>query len=216
MPENQPEKIKGVLNKIVYRSPDNNYFIGKMLSEEDNRTITIVGHTLEVQPGEALTVYGKWVTNSKYGKQFEIESIEVLAPATESGIEKYLGSGLIKGIGPVMAKRVVAKFKLETLKILDTDTDRLSEIDGFAEKRIELVKNEWKKQKYVREIMIFMQNYGISNNYAIKIYNIYKNDSVNVLKSNPYRLIEDISGIGFKTADRIAEALGSKKILLSG
>src|SRR5665647_529232 len=110
MPENQPEKIKGVLNKIVYRSPDNNYFIGKMLSEEDNRTITIVGHTLEVQPGEALTVYGKWVTNSKYGKQFEIESIEVLAPATEAGIEKYLGSGLIKGIGPVMAKRVVAKF----------------------------------------------------------------------------------------------------------
>jgi len=211
MPENQPEKIKGVLNKIVYRSPDNNYFIGKMLSEEDNRTITIVGHTLEVQPGEALTVYGKWVTNSKYGKQFEIESIEVMAPATEAGIEKYLGSGLIKGIGPVMAKRVVAKFRLETLKILDTDTDRLSEIDGFAEKRIELVKNEWKKQKYVREIMIFMQNYGISNNYAIKIYNIYKNDSVNVLKSNPYRLIEDISGIGFKTADRIAESLGIEK-----
>ncbi len=211
MPENQPEKIKGVLNKIVYRSPDNNYFIGKMLSEEDNRTITIVGHALEVQPGEALTVYGKWVTNSKYGKQFEIESIEVLAPVTEAGIEKYLGSGLIKGIGPVMAKRVVAKFKLNTLKILDTDTERLSEIDGFAEKRIELVKNEWKKQKYVREIMIFMQNYGISNNYAIKIYNIYKNDSVNVLKSNPYRLIEDISGIGFKTADRIAESMGIEK-----
>ena len=211
MPENQPEKIKGVLNKIVYRSPDNNYFIGKMLSEEDNQTITVVGHALEVQPGEALTVYGKWVINSKYGKQFEIESIEVLAPATEAGIEKYLGSGLIKGIGPVMAKRVVAKFKLETLKILDTDTERLSEIDGFAEKRIELVKNEWKKQKYVREIMIFMQNYGISNNYAIKIYNIYKNDSVNVLKSNPYRLIEDISGIGFKTADRIAESLGIEK-----
>jgi exodeoxyribonuclease V alpha subunit len=211
MPENQPEIIKGVLNKIVYRSPDNNYFIGKMLSEEDNRTITIVGNALEVQPGEALTVYGKWVTNSKYGKQFEIESIEVLAPVTEAGIEKYLGSGLIKGIGPVMAKRVVAKFRLETLKILDTDTERLSEIDGFAEKRIELVKNEWKKQKYVREIMIFMQNYGISNNYAIKIYNIYKNDSVNVLKSNPYRLIEDISGIGFKTADRIAENLGIEK-----
>jgi exodeoxyribonuclease V alpha subunit len=211
MPENQPEKIKGVLNKIIYRSPDNNYFIGKMLSEEDNRTITIVGHTLEVQPGEALTVYGKWVTNSKYGKQFEIESIEILAPSTEAGIEKYLGSGLIKGIGPVMAKRVVAKFKLETLKILDNDAERLSEIDGFAEKRIELVKNEWKKQKYVREIMIFMQNYGISNNYAIKIYNIYKNESVNVLKSNPYRLIEDISGIGFKTADRIAENLGIEK-----
>jgi exodeoxyribonuclease V alpha subunit len=211
MPENQTEKIKGVLNKIVYRSPDNNYFIGKMLSEEDNRTITVVGHALEVQPGENLTVCGKWVFNNKYGKQFEIESIEVMAPATEAGIEKYLGSGLIKGIGPLMAKRVVAKFKLETLKILDTDTERLSEIDGFGEKRIELVKNEWKKQKYVREIMIFMQNYGISNNYAIKIYNIYKNDSVSVLKSNPYRLIEDISGIGFKTADRIAESLGIEK-----
>jgi exodeoxyribonuclease V alpha subunit len=211
MPGNQPEKIKGVLNKIVYRSPDNSYFIGKMLTEEDNRTITIVGHALEIQPGEALTVFGKWVTNSKYGRQFEIESIEILAPATEAGIEKYLGSGLIKGIGPVMAKRVVAKFRLETLKILDTDTERLCEIDGFGEKRIELIRNEWKKQKYVREIMIFMQNYGISNNYAIKIYNIYKNDSVNVLKSNPYRLIEDISGIGFKTADRIAESLGIEK-----
>ncbi len=211
MPENQPEKIKGVLNKIIYRSPDNNYFIGKMLSEEDNRTITVVGHAQDIQPGESLTVCGKWVFNNKYGKQFEIESIEVMAPATEAGIEKYLGSGLIKGIGPVMAKRVVAKFKLDTLKILDTDTERLNEIDGFGEKRIELVRNEWKKQKYVREIMIFMQDSGISNNYAVKIYNIYKNDSVSVLKSNPYRLIEDISGIGFKTADRIAERLGIQK-----
>ena len=211
MPENQPEKIKGILNKIVYRSPDNSYFIGKILSEVDNQTITVVGHALEVQPGEALTVYGKWVFNNKYGKQFEIESIEVMEPATESGIEKYLGSGLIKGIGPAMAKRVVAKFKLETLKILDTVPERLSEIEGFGEKRIELVRNEWKKQKYVREIMIFMQDSGISNNYAVKIYNIYKNDSVSILKSNPYRLIEDIAGIGFKTADRIAEGLGIQK-----
>ena len=211
MLENQPEKIKGVLSKIVYRSPDSDYFIGKMLSEEDNQTITIVGHTLEVQPGETLAVCGKWVVNSKYGKQFEIESIEVNEPATASGIEKYLGSGLIKGIGPSMAKRIVARFKLETLKILDTDTERLKEIEGFGKKRIELVKDEWKKQKDVREIMIFMQNYDISNNYAIKIYNIYKNDSVSVLKSNPYKLIEDVLGIGFKTADKIADSLGIEK-----
>lgn len=211
MLENQPEKIKGVLSKIVYRSPDSDYFIGKMLSEEDNQTITIVGHTLEIQPGETLAVCGKWVVNSKYGKQFEIESIEVNEPATASGIEKYLGSGLIKGIGPSMAKRIVARFKLETLKILDTDTERLKEIEGFGKKRIELVKDEWKKQKDVREIMIFMQNYDISNNYAIKIYNIYKNDSVSVLKSNPYKLIEDVLGIGFKTADKIADSLGIEK-----
>ncbi|MBM3699938.1 MAG: ATP-dependent RecD-like DNA helicase [Actinobacteria bacterium] len=211
MTENATEKITGSLKNILYRNTDNNYFIGRFICENSNEPITIVGYAFEIQPGERVAVEGRWVKNKKYGMQFEISSLEVMVPVTADGIEKYIGSGMIKGIGPVMAKRIVKKFGMDTLEILDSSPGRLSEIDGFAQKRIAIVKEEWKKQKYVREIMIFMQSYDISNNYALKIYNNYGNDSINVLKTNPYRLIEDIAGIGFKTADRIAERLGIKK-----
>ncbi|MBN1298385.1 MAG: ATP-dependent RecD-like DNA helicase [Actinobacteria bacterium] len=211
MTEPQTIKITGCLKKILYRNEENNYFIGRFICEEDNKLVTIVGYVYEIQPGERITASGKWVSNKKYGTQFEINSIEVLVPVSEEGIERYIGSGLIKGIGPVMAKRIIKKFGLDTLKILDSSPEKLLGVDGFADKRIEIIKAEWKKQRYVREIMIFMQSYDISNSYAIKIYNTYGTDAVNVLKTNPYRLIEDITGIGFKTADKIAENLGIQK-----
>ena len=211
MVENQPEKVKGILEKIVFRNPDNDYFIGKLRSEDNDELITIVGYMLEIQPGERISITGRWIMNKKYGKQFEIVNLEVLVPTTSVGIEKYLGSGLIKGIGPVMARRIVSKFGLDTLKILNEEPERLSEIEGFADKRIELIKKEWTKQKDIREIMIFMHSYDISNSFAIKIYNNYGGNSVSILKSNPYRLIEDVTGIGFKTADKIAENLGIEK-----
>ncbi|MCL4378708.1 MAG: ATP-dependent RecD-like DNA helicase [Actinobacteria bacterium] len=209
--ENHNIKIKGVLERIVYKNPENDYFIGKLRTEDGNEIITITGYSIEIQPGEKIEISGKWVFNKKYGKQFEIKNIEFLNPTTVEGIEKYLGSGLIKGIGPAMSRKIVSKFKLETLDILDYNPERLSEIEGFGNRRIGMIKNEWKKQKDVREIMIFMQSYGISNSYAIKIYNIYGSNSVNILRSNPYKLIEDVVGIGFRTADKISEKLGIEK-----
>jgi exodeoxyribonuclease V alpha subunit len=209
--ENQKIKIKGILEKIVFKNPENDFLIGRIRNDESNELVTIVVHSPELQTGEKIEITGKWVINKKYGKQFEVENIEYLIPTTMEGIEKYLGSGLIKGIGPAMSKKIVSKFKFETLKVLDNNPEKLSEIESFGEKRVDLIKKEWKKHKDVRDIMIFMQSYGISNNCSIKIYNNYGNNAVNVLRANPYKLIEDVSGIGFKTADKIAEKLGIEK-----
>ena len=209
--KNQKVKIKGILEKIVFKNPENDFLIGRIRNDESNELVTIVVHSPELQTGEKIEITGKWVTNKKYGKQFEVENIEYLIPTTIEGIEKYLGSGLIKGIGPAMSKKIVSKFKFETLKVLDNNPEKLSEIESFGEKRVELIKKEWKKHKDMRDIMIFMQSYGISNNCSIKIYNNYGNNAVNVLRANPYKLIEDVSGIGFKTADKIAEKLGIEK-----
>ncbi len=205
------ENIIGNIERILYRNPDNDYLICKIRCEDSSDLITAVGYAIELQPGERLSVKGKWTINKKYGRQFEIDSFQVLVPVTEEGIEKYLGSGMIKGIGPVIAKRIVKKFKTSTLKILDEEPDKLNEIEGLAKKRIILIKNEWKKQKDIREIIIFMQSYGVSNNYAAKIFSFYGDNSISVLKSNPYKMIEDVRGIGFKTADRIAENIGIDK-----
>ena len=187
MEELQTVKISGVLEKIVYRNQDNDYFIGRLRCEETGQLVTAVGYTLEIQPGERICISGQWVTNKKYGRQFEIKDIDVLVPTTLEGLEKYLGSGLIKGIGPVIAKRIVDRFKMDTIAMLDSDPDKMLEVEGLAKKRVELVKKEWEKQKSVREIMIFMQSYGITNSYANKIFNNYGKNAVNVLKSNPYR-----------------------------
>jgi exodeoxyribonuclease V alpha subunit len=211
MAQQQTDTIKGILSKIVYKNPDNDYFIGRLQNEDNNQQITVVGYTLDIKPGEKISATGRWVNSKKYGPQFEIQCIDVMVPATEEGIERYLGSGLIKGIGPVIASRIVKAFGLETLEIMDKHPGRLNEVEGLGNKRIELIKDEWKKQKDIREIMIFMQSCGISNNYSAKIYNSYGNNSISILKTNPYKLIEDITGIGFKTADSIAGRMGIEK-----
>ena len=211
MDDNKSIKLKGTVERIVYRNPDNDYIIARFKAEESQEMLTIVGQSIDTQPGERLEVKGRWVFNKKYGNQFEIESIEVLVPATVEGIEKYLGSGLIKGIGPAMAKKIVLKFKLDTLKILDESPGKLVKIEGFGLKRIQLIKNEWQKQKDIRNVMIFMQSYGISNSCSVKIYNIYGKEAIGVIRSNPYKLIEDVLGIGFKTADKISQNLGIEK-----
>ncbi|MBU4482906.1 MAG: ATP-dependent RecD-like DNA helicase [Actinobacteria bacterium] len=207
---NQKSKIRGILEKIIFKNSETGFIVGKVRLE-DNSLATIVGNAFELQCGEKLEVTGKWILNRNYGQQFEIESIKTTEPATAVGIENYLGSGLIKGIGPVMANRIVSHFKLDTLKILDEEPKRLNEIDGIGKKRINLISKSWKKHKNIREVMIFLQSYGISNTYATKIYNNYGDNSINVIKVNPYRLSEDIFGIGFKTADKIALKTGIEK-----
>lgn len=207
---NQKSKIRGILEKIIFKNSETGFIVGKVRLE-DNNLVTIVGNAFELQCGEKLEVTGKWILNRNYGQQFEIESIKTTEPATAVGIENYLGSGLIKGIGPVMANRIVSHFKLDTLKILDEEPKRLNEIEGIGKKRINLISKSWKKHKNIREVMIFLQSYGISNTYATKIYNNYGDNSINVIKVNPYRLSEDIFGIGFKTADKIALKTGIEK-----
>ena len=207
---NQSIKISGTLERIVFKNTETGYMVGR-LRLEDRSLETIVGNAFELQCGEKLEVTGKWVINKNYGRQFEIESVRTEVPNTAAGIENYLGSGLIKGIGPVMAKKIVTLFKLDTLRVLDEEPKRLNEIGGIGRKRINQILKSWKKHKNIREVMIFLQSYGISSTYAIKIYNYYGDNSINIIKVNPYRLSEDIFGIGFKTADKIALMAGIKK-----
>lgn len=207
---NQEDKISGVLEKIVFKNSENGFMVAR-LRLEDRDLVTIVGNTVELQIGEELDVSGRWVENKDYGKQFEIKSVQSSIPVTTGGIENYLGSGLIKGIGPVMAKRIVSHFKLDTLKVLDREPGRLTEIEGIGEKRIDLITRSWDRHKNIREVMIFLQSHGISNSYAVKIYNHYGDNTMNVLKINPYRLAEDIFGVGFITADNIALKMGIEK-----
>jgi exodeoxyribonuclease V alpha subunit len=208
--ENQDNKIKGVLERIVFKNSETGFMVGKV-RVEGGRLVTVVGNAFELQCGETLEINGKWVLNKNYGQQFEIESIETAEPATIKGISNYLGSGLIKGIGPVMAEKIVSCFKLETLRILDKEPEKLNEIEGIGRKRINMIVESWKKHKNIRDTMIFLQSLGISSSYALKIYNRYRDNSINVVKKNPYRLSEDIPGIGFKIADRIALKSGIEK-----
>ncbi len=202
--------ITGVIKKIIYKNPENNFLIAK-LQTDDSQIITVIGNSFDLQQGERVIITGKFKEDLKYGRQLEIESTEIVLPTTKLGIEKFLGSGLIKGIGPITAKKITEKFGLKTLEILDKEPEKLFEIEGLAQKKIETIKNEWVNHKFIREIIIFMQSFGISSTFALKIYNKYQKESINILKSNPYKLIDDIYGIGFKTADLIADKFGIEK-----
>ncbi|MEA2015346.1 MAG: ATP-dependent RecD-like DNA helicase [Actinomycetota bacterium] len=208
--EASDDRIKGVLEKIIFNSPETGFIVGKVRTEEGN-VVTIVGNTFELKCGENLEVKGKWVLNKNYGRQFEIEDIKTEEPATIKGIKSYLGSGLIRGVGPVMAERIVSHFKLETLKIMDRQPDKLKEIEGIGKKKIALIKKSWKEHRDIRDVMIFLQSIGISSNLAMKIYNNYGGSSINIIKSNPYKLSEDIFGVGFRRSDKIALKIGIKK-----
>jgi len=205
--EKDEKNIRGVLEKIVFKNPDSGYMVGRIRLEDDE-LVTVVGKVFELQCGEELEIQGSWIVNKKYGKQFEITKVKAHTPSTIIGIENYLGSGLIKGVGPVMAKKIVGKFGKKTLDVLDDDPERLSGIEGIGQKRIKQIIKSWQKHKKIREVMIFLQSYGISSNYSAKIYNTYGENTISVIKINPYRLAEDIFGIGFKTADDIALKVG--------
>jgi len=153
-------------------------------------------------------MYGEWVNHPRYGEQFKVDRYKSLVPASVYGIQKYLGSGLIKGIGPIMAGRIVERFGKETLDVIEKEIEKLSDVDGIGEKRIGMIKRAWEDQKEIRDVMIFLQTHGVGSGYAAKIFKQYGNRSIMVVKENPYRLATDIFGIGFLTADRIAEKLG--------
>jgi exodeoxyribonuclease V alpha subunit len=201
-------ELQGQLERITYYNEDNHYTIAKIKVQGRRDLVTIVGSLVSVSPGEMLRVKGIWDIHPKYGEQFRISSYETIVPATVKGIERYLGSGLIKGIGPVMAKRLVSIFGTETLDIIENNTDRLREVGGIGEKRAGMIRQAWSDQKEIREVMLFLQGHEVGPGYAAKIYKHYGKNSIAVVKGNPYRLADEIFGIGFRTADSIARKLG--------
>jgi exodeoxyribonuclease V alpha subunit len=201
-------KISGQIERITFANEENGFTIAKLKVKGEKELVTIIGTFPGINPGEILELLGEWSNHPKFGTQFKAVKFKSVIPATVAGIEKYLGSGLIKGIGPIMASRLVKHFKESTLDIIDTDPDRLAEVEGIGEKRVQMIRNAWDAQKEIREVMVFLQGHGVSSTYAAKIYKQYGKDSIKVVQENPYRLASDIFGIGFKTADKIAGNIG--------
>lgn len=200
------QEIEGFVDNIVYQNDKNGYVVAKIKNKEES--ITIVGYIPYLSEGQSLKLSGEWIAHPDYGQQFKVKSYEELLPDSVKGIERYLASGIITGIGPVTAKKIVEKFGEETLEILDKDIERLKEIEGIGDKKILVINESFSKQHEIRSIMIFMQNYGITPNQCGKIYKRFGSDSIKVVRENPYIITEEISGIGFKTADKIARSLG--------
>ena len=203
--------LQGQIERITYTNEENGYTIAKVKVYGRRDLVTVVGNFMAPIPGEILKMQGEWANHPKFGEQFKVVHYKSLVPASVAGVEKYLGSGLIKGIGPVMAKRIVKKFEKETLDIIEQEVEKFTEVDGIGRKRIEMIKKAWADQKEIRQVMIFLQSHGVSSAYATKIFKTYGNESIEVVQENPYRLATDIFGIGFLTADRIAEKLGFAK-----
>jgi exodeoxyribonuclease V alpha subunit len=204
-------ELQGQIERITYTNEENGYTIARVKVYGRKDLVTVVGNIMSPTPGEILAMEGEWVNHPKYGEQFKIVRYATKVPASVYGIEKYLGSGLIKGIGPVMAKRIVKRFGKETLDLIEKDIERLREVEGIGDKRIEMIGGAWEEQKEIREVMLFLQTHGVSSGYATKIFKHYGSRCIQVLRENPYRLAMDVFGIGFVTADRIAEKLGFPK-----
>lgn len=202
------EKITCTIEHITYQNPENGYAVLQASVKGYRENQTLVGTFHEVTVGAVLIVEGQWRVDKRYGRQFAAESWSETLPATIVGIEKYLGSGLVKGIGPKFAKLIVARFGLETFDVIENDADRLMEVYGIGKGRVEKIRASWEKQKDVKDIMVFLQGHGVSSTYAAKIYKQYGKESIEKVQSNPYCLADDIWGIGFKTADSIASKLG--------
>jgi len=210
----EPEEhieLEGQIESLTYVNEENGYTVAKVRVSGYPETVTIVGPLLSPTPGEVLKMKGVWVNHPRFGRQFKVMSHQAVVPATVTGIRKYLGSGLVKGIGPVMAARIVKTFGEKTLEVIDEHIDDLHKVDGIGRKRIEMIDKAWKEQKEIRSVMIFLQGHGVSPAYAAKIFKKYGWDSIKIVSKNPYRLASDIFGIGFLTADKIAASMGFEK-----
>ena len=200
--------LEGAVARITYVSEESQYVVARLDVAGRPEPVTIVGTVLSLTPGETLRVHGRWSHHPKFGEQFKVDRYEPVIPATITGIQKYLGSGMIKGIGPVFAKRLVETFGAETLQVIETAPARLAEVPGIGPKRQQRIATAWAEQREIREVMLFLQGHGVSPAYAVKIFKTYGQAAIATVRENPYRLARDIRGIGFKTADKIARELG--------
>jgi exodeoxyribonuclease V alpha subunit len=213
------DQISGSVERITFYNEENGYTVLRLKPDSRGMLpfkyasgreafITVVGNLPELNLGEWLKLTGKWVNHPRHGRQFQVEFCEQAQPASIEGIKRYLGSGLIRGIGPVMAERIVDKFGDQSLDVIELEPGRLREVPGIGPKRVDQVLKAWDEQRAIRDVMLFLQSHGVSSNLAIKIYKQYGDDSLSVVQKSPYQLIKDVYGIGFKTADKIAQALG--------
>ncbi|MGW7462390.1 SF1B family DNA helicase RecD2 [Streptomyces sp. NPDC054797] len=201
--------VEGVLERITYANEESGYTVARVdTGRGSGDLLTVVGSLLGAQPGESLRMEGRWGSHPQYGKQFTVENYKTVLPATIQGIRRYLGSGLIKGIGPKIADRIVEHFGTDTLDVIEEEPKRLIEVPGLGPKRTKLIGAAWEEQKAIKEVMVFLQGVGVSTSIAVRIYKKYADASISVVKNQPYRLAADVWGIGFLTADRIAQAVG--------
>ncbi|MCF8067675.1 MAG: ATP-dependent RecD-like DNA helicase [Desulfobacterales bacterium] len=203
--------LSGQIERITYTSEEDGFTIAKVKVRGHRDLVTVVGNIIAPAPGEIIDMQGEWSAHQVYGEQFKISSYQTKVPATVYGIRKYLGSGLVNGIGPKMASRIVKKFGEKTLDTIESETEKLSQVDGIGKKRIAMIKTAWDEQREIRNVMIFLQSHGVGSGYASKIFKQYGDHSIEVVTENPYKLATDIFGIGFVTADNIAEKLGFEK-----
>ncbi len=202
------EKISGTIDRIIFFNPSSGYTVLKVKDEKLKRSVVVVGHFPELALGESISVDGRWVKSEKWGEQFKAENYQILTPSSISGLRKFLSSGLIKGIGPELARRIVDKFGDGTLEIISKEPEKLAEVDGIGEKKISSIVESWKEHKEKSHVLIKLQEFGLTLRMAMKIYKEYGNNSLKVIKENPYQLADDVFGIGFKIADRIALSSG--------
>lgn len=202
------QSLKGVIERITFYNEENGYTVARFVPDGKSYTVTVVGSLMGASVGECLGLEGIWTNHPQHGRQFEIKHFTLQLPATIEGLRKYLGSGLIKGIGPVTAERIVKHFGFDTLQVIEESAERLEEVEGVGPKRVAVIQRGWAEQKQIKEVMMFLSSHGVSTSLAVKIYKEYGDGALHVLRNEPYRLARDIYGIGFLTADKIARALG--------
>ena len=200
-------KLEGVIDKVVYLNEETGWSVIQ-LTVRGKGEVVAVGHLFGVQPGESLALQGRWIKDPRFGKQFRADTFKTVRPSTFIGIERYLSSGMIEGIGPAMAKRLVHTFGIHTLDVIDSEPERLREVEGIGKVRSRRIRDAWKSQSQIRDLMVFLQGHGVSATHAAKIQDRYGDDALRVAKTTPHRLAQDLHGIGFKTADKIAQHMG--------
>src|SRR6516162_10599915 len=210
MPEKQSEttSIQGTVGRITYQHPETHYTVARLDEEDGGGGVTIVGTVFPISEGEEIKVTGAWRRHPRYGLQFQVDHWIKVDPATRDGIEKYLGSGLIKGIGPTYAKRLVGAFGLETLRVLSEQPLRILEVDGIGEVRARRIMQAWQEQRGMQDVMVFLQGHGVGASLALRIYRVFGSETVARVRENPYVLAQEVHGIGFVLADRIANSIG--------
>jgi exodeoxyribonuclease V alpha subunit len=204
----EEKTLTGSVERVTYHNDQNGYTVLKLLISGRSEPLTVTGNFPTISPGESIMVSGLWTTHPQYGDQFKAMEYTVVRPATIAGIQKYLGSGLIKGVGPVTAKRIVEHFGEKTLDVIESEIERLAEVKGIARKRIEMIQKTWQDQRAIKDVMLFLQSHSVSTHFAVKIYKQYGNESISIVEKTPYRLASEVYGIGFRTADQIARNLG--------
>lgn len=205
------EHLRCVVERITYQNENNGYTVLKCAVKDYSDLVTVVGAMPDTHVGSVLSLEGMWKVDARYGRQFSVEKFEETLPATVYGIEKYLGSGLVKGVGPKFAKKIVETFGKETLNVIEDTPEELLKIPGIGKVRVDRITTSWQEQKEIKNIMLFLQSHEVSTSHATKIFKTYGSESIAIVKENPYRLADDIWGIGFKTADSIAQKMGIDK-----